>query len=90
MAEIKFGLIIAYLIGIPGGVLAFIANFNSWQSNLIFIVMILNWVILSIYRFRQKVRVEIKEKSEQRVRDIEEEHKRLDLIERQEKRNNGE
>lgn len=86
MAEIKFGLILAYLIGIPGGVLAFIATFNTWQSNTIFTIMSVYWIGLLVFQFRRKIRIEARERTEQKLRDIEAWHKEMDRLERDEKR----
>lgn len=82
MAEVKFGLILLHIIGVPLSVLAFIVNFNTWQGNTIFVFMSIYWVGLIFFRFRSKIRAEKKERSEQRIRDLEEKNKQLDYQER--------
>lgn len=82
MAEIKFGLILAYIIGVPLWIFAYVPNFDSWKGNVLFIIMATYWTGMIIFNFRRKIRLEAKEKSEQRLRDIEAWHKEQDKIDR--------
>lgn len=86
MAEIKFGLILAYIIGVPLWIFAYVPNFDSWKGNILFIIMAIYWTGMIVFNFRRKIRIEAKEKSEQRLRDIEAWHKEVDKMEREEKR----
>lgn len=88
MAEFKVGLILAYVIGVPLWIFAYVPNFDSWKGNVLFIIMAIYWTGMIIFNFRRKIRLEAKEKSEQLLRDIEAWHKEQDRLEREEKRKN--
>jgi hypothetical protein len=81
MAEIKIGLMIAYLIGIPISVFSFIANLDTWKSTALFIMVMIYWMGMIWFGFRTKSRREKKEKMELRKQE-------LDLWHEEEKVNN--
>lgn len=76
MAEIKIGLVLAYLIGVPMWVFAFITNLDSWKSAALFIVMLIYWMGMIWFKFRRSRRLERKEEMELRQQE-------LDLMERE-------
>jgi hypothetical protein len=63
-------------------VFAYIPNFDSWKGNILFVIMAIYWTGMIVFNFRRRIRIEKKEKSEQRIRDLEEKHKELDMQER--------
>lgn len=82
MAEIKFGLALAYVIGLPLWIWAYIPNFDTWKGHILFVFMAVYWGGMIFFMFRRKIRLEKKEKSEQRLRDLQERHEELNLQER--------
>lgn len=71
MAEIKIGIMLAYLIGVPLWLFAFIANLDSWKSAALFIMMMIYWMGMIWFGFRRKRRIEKKEEMELRKQEIE-------------------
>lgn len=71
MAEIKFGLVIAYLVGLPLWMFAFIENMDSWKSAALFIVMMIYWMGMIWFGFRRKSRIEKKERMDLRKQELE-------------------
>lgn len=61
MAELKMGIMIAYLVGVPLWALAFITNIDSWKSGALFILMMIYWMGMIWFGFRRKRRIEKKE-----------------------------
>lgn len=78
MAEIKIGLVLAYMFGFPLWIFAFITNLDSWKSGALFIVMMVYWMGMIWFGFRRKRRIERKEEMELRQQE-------LDLLERERK-----
>jgi|SRR5688572_13174320 len=76
MAEIKIGIVLAYLIGVPMWIFAFITNLDSWKSAALFIVMMIYWMGMIWFKFRRSRRLERKEEMELRQQE-------LDLMERE-------
>ncbi len=71
MAEIKIGLVLVYLIGVPMWTFAFITNLDSWKSAALFIVMMIYWMGVIWFKFRRSRRLERKEEMELRQQELE-------------------
>lgn len=70
MASLKFGVMLAYVIGVPLWVLAFISNMDNWKSSALFIMMVIYWSGMIWFGFRRKRRLERKEEMELRQQEL--------------------
>lgn len=70
MAEVKIGLILAYLIGIPVSAMAFISNIDTWKSSAIFIMVVIYWMGMIWFGFRSRARKEKKEQMDLRKQEL--------------------
>lgn len=70
MAEFKFLLILLNWIGTPLGIMAWVANIDSFKGWAIFILMAIYWSGVIWFSFRKKRRQERKEEMELRKQEI--------------------